>query len=172
MAIKYLVLFLLLFSTLYASTEETDFSKERRRVIHLVLRKFKQAMQAKGLNAAGIGEGIDHNNDKQNYLKVVFDIDKLPDVDFARRLEVETLQEFLHYINSQEDVQDYLAEYPFPLKFIHIGFISRHPEEGLFSVSNNREKLRYTKNNPANPLGPLIEVHEESYGDAVRILAQ
>lgn len=103
---------------------------------------------------------------------MIFDIDELPDVEFARRLEVETLQEFLRCINSQEGIQDYLAEYPFPLKFIHIGFISRHPEEGLFLVSNYRENLSYAKRNPDNPGGPLIDVHEESFEDAVRILAQ
>lgn len=173
MVIKYLLLFSLLSSyPLHASIAGEDFDETRHQITQLVLKKFKNAMQAKGLNAAGIGEGIDHINGKQNCLEVIFDIDQLPDVDFARRLEVETLQEFLRCINSQEGIQDYLAEYPFPLKFINIAFLSRHPEEGLFSVWNFRETLIYNKNDPNKPMGPSIEVHRESYGEAVSALDQ
>lgn len=128
-------------------------------------------MQEKGLHAAGIGEGLEHSTGKQNFLKVVFNVDSLPDVEFARKLEVETLQAFLACINAQEGIQDYVAEYPFPLKFMQIGFISIHHEEGLFSVSNSENELIYRKDNPNQPIGPSIEVHSETYEEAVRILA-
>ena len=174
MIIKYLFLFLPL-SILYSCTEpspEMHFRRERDKRIHHILRDFKGAMRTKGFHAAGIGEGVDHNTGKQNYLKVVFDIEKLPDIDFARKIEVETLQEFLHYINLEEGIQDYVAEYPFPLKFVRIVFISQRPGEGLFSVANFEEELYYDKDDPDKPIGPSIEVHQESYEDAVRILAQ
>ena len=150
-------------------TEEEIFKKERDRRIYSALRKFKHAMEAKGYRAAGLGEGIDHATGKQNYLAVTFDIEYLPDVDFARKIEVEALQEFLNYINSEEGMQDYVIEYPYPLKFIEIAFINRHPEKGLFSVANFQDELYYNQDNPNNPTGPTIEIHSESYQDAVRI---
>ena len=151
-------------------TAEEIFKKERDKRIYSALRKFKCAMDAKGYRAAGIGEGIDHNTGRQNYLAVTFDIVNLPDVEFARKIEVEALQEFLNYINSEEGIQDYVAEYPYPLKFTRIAFISRHPEKGLFSVANFQDELYYNQDNPNNPTGPIIEIHSESYQDAVRIL--
>ncbi len=148
-------------------TSAEIFKKERDKRVYSSLRKFKRSMEAKGYWAAGIGEGIDHSTEKQNYLGVTFDIENLPDVDFARKVEIEAVQEFLCYINAEEGIQDYVAEYPYPLKFLRISFISRHPEKGLFSVANFQDEIYY---NQDNPIGPLIEIHSESYEDAVRIL--
>ena len=153
---------------------EECFDRERRKVVHRALKKFIKSMEAKGYHAAGIGEGLDHSHgrekERQNYLGVTFDIERLPDVDFARKIEVEALQEFLNYINSEEGIQDYVAEYPYPLKFIHVAFVSRHRSEGLFSVANFREEIYYDQDEPDKPMGPSIEIHSESYQDAVRIL--
>ena len=176
MNIRLLLLFLLLLTSCASSYSETSFEKERDKRIHNILRNFTQAMQKKGFHAAGIGEGLDHSNWKQNYLEVTFEIEKLPNVDFARKIEVTALQEFLHYINSEEGIQDYVAEYPFPLKFINIGFISLNEnldsEEELFLVANSRDEIYYSKHNPEKRIGRLIDVHRESYEDAVRILAE
>jgi hypothetical protein len=53
----------------------------------------------------GLGEGLDHSHgrekERQNYLGVTFDIESLPNVDFARKIEVEAIQEFLCYINAE-----------------------------------------------------------------------
>lgn len=153
-------------------TVEEIFKKERDKRVYSALRKFKHSMDAKGYRAAGIGEGIDHSTGKQNYLGVTFDIESLSDVDFARKIEVEALQEFLCYINSEEGIQDYVAEYPYPLKFVHVAFISRHREKGLFSVANCREEIYYNQDQPEKPTGPSIEIHSESYQEAVQILEQ
>ena len=151
---------------------EDPFGKERDQVIYRALNKFIKTMEAKGYRAAGIGEGIDHSTRKQKYLGVTFDIECLPDVDFARRIEVEALQTFQKYINEEEGIQDYVAEYPYPIKFIEIAFVSRHRELGLFSVANCCEEVYYRQDEPNKPLGPSIEIHSESYEDAVRILNQ
>ena len=153
-------------------TEEEMFEKERDRRIYSALRKFKRSMEGKGYQAAGIGEGIDHSTGKQNYLGVTFDIESLPDVEFARKIEVEALQEFLCYINSEEGIQDYVAEYPYPVNFLDIAFISRKRVAGLCIVSSNsRAEIYYLKDEPGKPLqGPPIEVHRESYQDAIQIL--
>jgi hypothetical protein len=155
---------------------EERFDRERMKVVHGALKKFIKSMEAKGYRAAGIGEGLDHSHgtekEKQNYLGVTFDIERLPNVDFARKIEVEALQEFLCYINSEEGIQDYVAEYPYPLKFIRIAFINRHPETGLFSVANCQEEIYYTQDEPDKPMGPSREIHSESYEDAVRMVEQ
>lgn len=169
--IKHLIFLCFFYSCLHAAPQ-TSFSEARHKIIHRVLRNFNRAMQTKGFRAAGIGEGLDHSTGKQNYLAVTFDIDQLPDVNFARRVVVETIEEFLHYINSQDGIQDYLAEYPFPIRFIRICFISRCPNKGLFSVSNFRDELSYDQENHANPISPSIEVHRESYAEAIRILTE
>lgn len=90
----------------------------------------------------------------------------------SSKIEVETLQGFLSYINKESGIQDYVAEYPFPLKFIRIAFISQYPDEGLFSVANFRDEIYYTQDEPGKHMGPLVEIHNESYEDAVRVLAQ
>ena len=151
-------------------TEEEIFKKERDQRIYSALRKFKHAMEKKGYRAAGLGEGIDHATGKQNYLGITFDIERLPNIEFARKIEVEALQEFLNYINSEEGIQDYIAEYPYPLKFVHVAFVSRHRSEGLFSVANFREEIYYDQDEPDKPMGPSIEIHSESYQDAIQIL--
>jgi hypothetical protein len=152
-------------------TSEELFKKERDKRVYSALRKFKHAMEAKGYRAAGLGEGIDHATRKQNYLGLTFDIESLPDIDFARKIEVETLQEFQKYINSEKGIQAYVAEYPYPIKFLKVTFISKLRDVNLCNVSNFEEEIYYYKDEPGKPLqGPLIEVHRESYDDAVRIL--
>lgn len=149
------------------------FCKERDKRIYSAVRKFKKAMEAKGYRAAGLGEGIDHSNGKQKYLGITFDIESIPTIDFARKIEVEALQEFLNYINSEEGIQDYVAEYPYPLKFLDVTFISKLRDVDFCMVSNFEEEIYYYKDEPGKPLeGPLIEVHRESYEDAIRILNQ
>jgi hypothetical protein len=173
MLTKYLFLSLSLFFVYSCAeqSQETLFKRERDKRVHNALSGFTTAMLKKGIYAVGLGEGIDHSNGKQNYIGVTFNIEKLPSVDFARKIEVETIQECLRYINHEEGIKDYIAEYPYPLKFIRIGFISHHPQEGLFSVSNCENELIYRKDGPEQP-GPSIIVHEESYEEAVRILAE
>ena len=70
-------------------TKEEMFKKERDKRIYSALKKFIKNMKAKGYRAAGIGEGIDHSTGKQNYLAVTFDIERLPTITFARKVEVE-----------------------------------------------------------------------------------
>jgi hypothetical protein len=174
MLIKYLILLLSLFFTVSFTkpSQETLFEQERDKRVYGALRKFTLAMETKGFHLAGMGEGLDHSTEKQNYIAVTFTIEKLPNIDFARKLEVETLREFLCCINSEEGIQDYVAEYPYPLKLTCITFISQHPEEGLFSVSNFQEKLLYDQDDPKTPAELLTAIHIESYTDAVRILSQ
>ena len=156
-------------------TTEECFDRERNKVVHRALKKFIKSMEAKGYHAAGIGEGLDHSHgrekEKQNYLGVTFDIERLPNIEFARKIEVEALQEFLNYINSEEGIQEYVAEYPYPVKFLKVTFISKLRDVNLCNVSNFEEEIYYYKDEPGKPLqGPLIEVHRESYQDAIQIL--
>jgi hypothetical protein len=151
---------------------EDRFDAERRKVVHHALKNFIKHMEIKGFCAAGIGEGLDHSNGKQNYIGVTFEIEILPDIDFARRIEVEAIQEFLNCINVEEGIQNYVAEYPYPLKFTYIAFIGREREKGLFSVANFRDEIYYNQDPPENPLGPSVEIHQESYEDGLRILAE
>ncbi len=180
MAINFFLLSICLFASCSfpepsrQETTEDRFDGERNKIVHRATRKFIKSMEAKGYRAVGIGEGLDHSHDrekeKQNYLGVTFDIDNLPDVDFARRVEVAALQEFQKYINEEEGIQDYVAEYPYPIKFIRVAFISRHRDQGLFSVANCCEEIYYNKDEPDKPLGPSIEIHSETYEEAVQIL--
>ena len=152
---------------------EDPFGKERDQVIYRALNKFIKTMEAKGYRAAGIGEGIDHSTRKQNYLGVTFDIENLPGIEFARKIEVEALQEILRCINEEEGIDNYVAEYPYSVNFLKITFISKIRDKDLCIVSNFENELLYYKDEPGKPLaGPLIEVHRESYEDAVRILNQ
>jgi hypothetical protein len=174
MLIRYLsALFLLIITcSCKEPSAEERFDKKRDKVVHHALKNFIKSMNAKGYHAAGVGEGLDHSTEKQNYLGVTFDIEQLPNIEFARKVEIETLQDFLNYINLEEGIQDYVAEYPYPIKFIHVAFINKHPEQGLFSVTNCENELIYRKDDPCKPIGPSTIIHKESYEDAVRILEQ
>ncbi len=174
MLIKFLVILSLLFTIGSCSEKanEKRFARERDKRIYSVLRKFKHTMAAKGYRYAGIGEGIDHSTGKQNYLGVTLDIESLPTVEFARKIEVEALELFLKYINSEEGIQDYITEYPYSLKFVDIAFISTSPQLGLERVSNFEDQLSYYKMNPEELISPSIKVLEESYADALQILTQ
>jgi hypothetical protein len=178
MIINYLCLISCLFASCSFSepskkeTAEDHFGKERDRAIYRALKKFCKSMETKGYRASGIGEGIDHSTRKQNYLGVTFDIKCLPSIDFARKIEVEALQEFQKYINEEEGIQDYVAEYPYPIKFIEITFINKQSPQGLFSVANCENELIYRQDDPCQTIGPSIIIHRETYEEAVRILEQ
>ncbi len=168
MKIRYIVL--ILFFSACSKHPESHFDKNRRKITHKVMKEFIIEMKAKGFEAAGIGEGIDHNTNKQNYLSVTFDVDSLPNVEYARKLEVEALSLFLKYINEKNCIEEYLVEYPFSNKFVRVAFISCHSENGLFSVSNFEDEITYYAKNPENMLSPSYEVHTESFQDAESIL--
>ena len=170
MAARILFLCLLFLSACTPSTPESRFSDERQKLTHRALKKFIVAMQEKGLTPAGIGEGINHRNNKQNCLEVVFDIDELPSVEFARELIVEALQQFLHTINYTYGIEEYLSEYPFPLKFIQVAILGRN-ETGLCAVWNREEMLMYDKHQPGESFNRKT-VCEETYDEALKILAQ
>lgn len=162
--------FLFFFLICGCMSSKDPFDDERMRVTHSALRKFSKAMALKGYEAVGIGEGIDHETGKQNYLKVVFNVEALPNIDYARRIEVQSLQDFLYFINSEDGIQKYLVEYPFKIKFIKVSFISKDLQNGLSSVSNFENEIRYRKYKLDESIGPSDVVHEETFEEALKIL--
>ena len=68
MLIKYLFLLLLISCSFSENYKKETFAQKRDKRIYAALKKFKYAMEAKGYRAAGIGEGLDHSTEKQNYL--------------------------------------------------------------------------------------------------------
>ena|ERR1700722_19011741 len=136
-----------------------------------VMCDFSKKMKLKNLQPAGIGGGIDHETGKHNKLKIVFDIEKLPDINYARKIIVETIDEFLHEINNRVEVRDLLSRYPFTLKNIEIAIINVRDREGLKCVYNQGNELNYYKSNPDPNNLQSMDVHSETYEEAVRILS-
>lgn len=154
------------------SSTQTSFVRERDKKIGKVLKNFQSSMAKKGYYLGGLGEGIDHDTKQQKYLSFTFTIEQLPDIDFARKVELETIQEFLTSINSEEGIQDYLVEYPFTINYISIAFISTNPQEGIFIAANFEHELYYTKKICLNPYTPSKEIHRETYEEAIHILEE
>jgi hypothetical protein len=163
------LLILILFLSSCASSPKEQFSRERTKITHRVVREFVLEMKKSGLDACGISEGLEINN-KQNLLGVIFEVNHLPDIEFARCMLVNTLHAFLDRLNREEGIDKYLTEYPFPMRYADIGIISRNSNSGLLSVSNIGDWLYYRKKDPNDPNGPLITVHKETYEEAVKIV--
>ncbi len=165
----FFLLFIIASSCSIKKTED-KFAKERDRLVYSALGKFIKSMTAEGYCAAGVGEGIDHKTGKQNCLEVTFDVENLPDIETARKMEVEALQRFLQYVNSEVGIENYVAEYPYTLKGLGVALINKHRDKGLFLVSNFRDKIIYYQDEIDKPMGPSKEIHSETFEEATQIL--
>jgi len=139
--------------------------------INKTMARFAKKMQSEGINPSGIGGGIDHTNGKHNNLELVFMTSNIPDIESARKLIIKTIDKFLMEVNSNEEIRPFLVEHPFTIKHISIGILSESKRSGLSCVSNYKNELTYRQDNPDLNNLQSMDVHSETYEEAVRILS-
>jgi len=100
-----------------------------------------------------------------NYYHVV-------DVNAARRLLVDSVEEYLSAINASEEVRPYLHEYPFTAQNVEIDIYfygpDRHkvPAGEIMIAAAKRGKLTYYIDVPEKY--DLKAIYEETYEDALK----
>lgn len=152
-------------------SQEDPFARCRDRIVREAIEEFYSEVKLDQMTLIGIGGGINHANQKKNYIELVFATDKGFTVDAARKLMVSYINRFLNILNSKEGIQEYIDVYPFDMAHLEIGFLSRDGEEGcvdMISALNNR--IYYEFSNASDK--PPILVHKETFEEAQRIVAE
>ncbi len=166
------LLFILIFLVFISCTTEYGMN-ERDRQICLMVKDFASEQISKDMYFAGIGQGVDHENDKHNFIKVVLNKEKIEGIQEARQLLVGTIINFVNYINQRESVQPYLAVRPFSVKNIEVAIDVPGAESGgIEFVFNIENKLYYYASNKDPEILKAVKLHEETFEEAVEILKQ
>ena len=96
------------------------------------------------------------------------------DVSAARRLYIDGVEDLLHRYNTDKVVRPYLHNFPFTLSNLDIalllenrsgGFVPRNFVASVFNVDNRIIYCYFDEEQNG-----LLDLHEESYEDAVRIV--
>ncbi|HEY4831794.1 MAG TPA: hypothetical protein VIH61_04455 [Waddliaceae bacterium] len=147
---------------------------ESDRAINRAIKNFAKTLSPKGFHIVGLGGGLDHESGKHKQIDIVLGTSKeICDVRTARVLLVETITEFLNYINTREDIKAYLATTPFTIENIHVGILCEHSTPpNIGHMFNYGQYLCYYVygDNPSRI--PSIEIHEETFEEAKNILSQ
>lgn len=136
----------------------------------------KKAMMKKyQLESLSIGGKIDPTIEE---VSVKFRMVKRNTQEEARKILLKVADEFIQTVNNDEQIRNYLAEFPFPtsrLK-IRISFVKRdhftYYDGSLESVTLNGDEVIYFQNSPPDSLTWPVETPvfaKESYQEAVRL---
>ncbi len=126
----------------------------------------------------GTGGGfIDH----VNLLSLSFDVCRPLALEDARELIIDSVEEFLFQINSNEEIRPYLKNYPFTSADVKVSIFSySQKHESIYdpyisAVSNvtrrnsNQTELWFRTEAPDQPFGYKTEIRED-YEEALRIV--
>jgi hypothetical protein len=113
--------------------------------------------------------------DSIRVLDVVFTCNRYVDVVQARKIIVPCANAFLNQINTDEQIRPYLNHYPFTVEDIHLGILFNEKKTGRFVRPPNIAFVTLVSGNiiytsDYDPLGPLTDMHKESYEEALRIV--
>ncbi len=126
-----------------------------------------------GIHCIGSGGSVTNSSP---HLDLVFRSDETPSVERARILIVNSIEVLLESINSEESLQDYLSPKPYDSSGLYfvIGFNRRCVEPSVrpfvATVFTCRDRLCYFEYDIGND--SLIDLHEEPYEEALRIVKE
>ncbi len=144
---------------------------ERSKATFDLVNSFEKKMREKRLRFAGISEEVNHDTKKQKLLGVSFYVETLPDVATARKLMIDTINELISRINSNDTYKAYMDIFPFTIENVEITIFSENKKGGLSWATNFTNEISYYDNHVTNPTptyGPL-KVHSETYEEALKI---
>jgi hypothetical protein len=165
------ILFFITMCFLYGCSDPRS---EREKVRDHILMQFTKKMKSKELYAAGIGSGCSKDGkDNINLLDITFDYPYVLDIYASRKLIVESTEILLGLINSDPDHAQFFENFPARADIIMISIIGQAPNNGcdyIRSVSLIKGKVSYNTDDPTGKVMPYLNVHEETYEEAKRIL--
>lgn len=129
----------------------------------------KKLHNEKELHLIGIGGRM---MDDIKMMMMGFEYHKIVNIGTARRLLVESVEEYLSEINASEKLRPFLHNYPFTAENIQIVIYFRNPDgskvaSGQINVASAREgKMSYYIDYPEKHT--LKAICEETYEDALR----
>ena len=103
-------------------------------------------------------------------------MDKNYSIEQARELVINCSEDFLDRINQDEKIKPYLAQYPFPNNRIRmqISFYNKNRErvssDNIALVGLGNDKIYYCIYDRESE--KLVDIHEEMYEEAVRIVKE
>jgi hypothetical protein len=163
------VIYLLFFFFITACTHQSAENKEAYRLMNSFAAKQEKKNK---LQVFGIG-GSWYDN------ILILDLDFIGyrhvDIPQTRLLIVTCAEEFLNQINSDEQIRPYLNHYPFTVEDIHLGILFNEKKTGRFVRPPNIAFVTLVSGNiiytsDYDPLGPLTDMHKESYEEALGIV--
>lgn len=145
---------------------------EKDRIVDHMILEFAETVAAKGLRPAGIGGGLNHETGKHKEFGISFVTqEKVTDISRARELFVETSDAFIAFINSREDIREYLDVFPVTILNIDMAIIFSNAQPGdIVDISNCHKRLFYYTAGPDPDKDPWEEIREETYEEAQAIL--
>jgi len=134
-------------------------------------RYVKDTEEKYNVSLFGSGGGMMYN---VNNIFLSFHVIKEVKLEEARKMYVEMVSDLLNRINQDEEVRPYLSHFPYTAKGVSIQLVFfSHPDispppENIAIVSMLNGNIRYGINNPKTEL--YVDIHQETYDDAVRIV--
>ncbi|MEX0962286.1 MAG: hypothetical protein WDZ28_05475 [Simkaniaceae bacterium] len=149
----------------YSST--TGLSKDEKIVNQITKETAKKLNEKKKLVLIGTGGQMMY---KIEMLAMSFNYYQEVDLETARELLVESVEEYLSAINSNQEVRSYLFNYPFTAKNIEITIFFRNPDgsnaasEKINIAAANQGKLIYYIDSPDKHT--ITAIYRETYEEA------
>lgn len=139
---------------------------------HFLCQLAKQ-MRTKGLIAIGSGGGCTIDK-KINLISMTFEFKNILTLDQARQLLVESVQALLILMNEDPSKKKYFESFPVSEKIISISIFGEecpNDLECIDAVSIIKGKVYYYANNPMIRYSPYLDLKEETFEEAQKIVA-
>lgn len=149
-------------------SDSQDYEKIADKITEKTAKKLKDE---KGLVLVGIGGQM--MNDIQKMM-MGFNFYKVVDMDTARQLLVDSVEEYLSDINANNKIRPYLHNYPFTPQNVEIVIYFYNPDgskvpNGKLKIAEaSRDKIIYYVDCPEKHAIKVL--HEETYQEAVEII--
>lgn len=168
---KFITIFILI-SAFLGVVLYTSLSEHYVKIAHkITAQTAKKLEQEKGLILAGTGGGM---MDDIKMMMMSFEYRKVVNLETARKLLVECVEEYASAINASEKVRPYLHNYPFTFENIEIEIIFRNSDGSKVSLdeinvaSANEGRMSYYMDDPEQYSLKLL--HEETYEEALEAI--
>ena len=170
--IAVLSLVFFLYVILSGCDDRTDKAKMVHKAMYHVSNKLEKQYQ---LRYIGMIEGADAQFYKE--IGIEFMVFRIITKDEGRKMLVEGVEELLHELNSNPQLEPYLQPYPFTVANVQISIFSYHPDRtkayypDIISFTAYSGKVRYVTDSPQPQYKyKQFTEEEESYEEAVEIV--
>jgi len=150
-----------------------DPRSEREKMRDRIFMEFTKKMKSKHLYAAGLGGGCT-KDDKTNLMGVTFVYPYVLDIKTSRKLIVESTETLLDLINSDPAHAHFFENFPAQVDILMVSIIGEAPDCGsdyIRTVGVIKGEVSYDTDDPTRKVMPFLNVHEETYEEAKKVLA-